>query len=91
MRCLLQRGCDSRDRVVVGSTLTCGEHGIIHTLLEVLASLAILAEKDEASSGTTKRFVSRKVLLRSLVISEIADTYVVVVTTSQYWKGSASS
>jgi hypothetical protein len=70
LRRLLQRGCDSRDRVIVGSTLTCGEHGIIHTLLEVLASLAILAEEDETSAGATKCFVSRGVLIRNFVIPE---------------------
>jgi len=70
LRRLQQRGCDSRDRVIMGSSLTCGEHGIIHALLEVLASLAVLAEEDETSAGTTKCFVSTRVLLEHLSISE---------------------
>ncbi len=91
LRRLQQRGCDTRDSVVVGSTLTRREHGIIHALLDVLAGLAALAEEDETGAGTTKCFVSESSAYTPRESREIADTYVVVVTTSQYLKGSASS
>jgi hypothetical protein len=68
LRRLQQRGCDSRNGVVVGPALTCGENGIIHALLEVFVSLVILAEEDEARTGATKRFVSTRALLRHLTV-----------------------
>ncbi len=78
--------------VIVRATLARGEHGIIYALLEVLVCLAVFAEEDKARTRATKRLVSVMALLRCRP-NEIPDlgTYVVVVTTSQYLKGSASS
>ena len=50
---LQQRGRDARDGVIVGPTLARREHSIIHTLLEISVSLAILAEEDKAGARAT--------------------------------------
>ena len=49
---------DPGDGVIMGPTLACREHGIIHAFLEVFVSLAVLAEKDETCARPTERFVS---------------------------------
>ena len=46
LRRLQQRSRDASNSVIMGTTLTCREHCIIHAFLEVLVSLAVLAEKD---------------------------------------------
>jgi hypothetical protein len=82
--------------VVVGSTLASGEDGGVDSGLEV--GLLVLSEEDETSSGTSEGLVASengggKVdqlfdhSLRRLVRDEDDETYVVVVTTSQYSKG----
>ena len=74
------------------ASLARGEHGIVYALLEVLVSLAVFAEEDETCSRATERFVSEGPSQpRPLKENNGRDTYVVVVTTSQYLKGSASS
>jgi len=68
LHCLQKRGCDAGDGIIVGPTLACREHGIIHAFLEVLVSLAVLAEKDETCARPTERFVSMRVLLRRVTV-----------------------
>jgi hypothetical protein len=50
---LQQRSRDTRDGIVVGSTLARREHSIVHTLLEIFVSLAILAEEDKTGARAT--------------------------------------
>ena len=68
LRGLQQGRRDTRDGIVVWATLACREYGIVHALLEVLMSLTVLAEEDEAGTRTAKRFVSTRALLRNLAL-----------------------
>ena len=61
---LQQRSRDTRDGIVVRPTLTRREHGIVHTLLEIFAGLAILTEEDETCARAAKRFVSERISFR---------------------------
>jgi hypothetical protein len=66
LRRLQQRRGNTGDGVVVRTTLTRGEHGVVYALLEVLVSLAVFAEEDETGSRATERFVSVRSLCSAM-------------------------
>ena len=51
--CLQQRGRDARNGVIMGPTLARREDSIIHALLKIFVSLAILAEEDKTGARAT--------------------------------------
>lgn len=42
----------------MGTALTCGKHGIVNTLFQVLASFAFLLKEDETGTRPTKGLVT---------------------------------
>ena len=72
----------------MGTALASGEDSIVYALLEVGGIFEVLAEEDETGTGTTEGLVTRMARYNEFGRDGlIVDTYVVVVTTSQYSKG----
>ena len=55
---LEEGGGDTREGMIVGTTLAGGENSVVDTLLEVLRAFNILAEEDETGTGSTEGLVA---------------------------------
>ncbi len=76
----------------MGTALAGGEDSIVYALLEVGGIFEVFAEEDETGTGTTEGLVTRMARYNEFGRDGlIVETYVVVVTTSQYSNGLFSS